>query len=145
MRLWSTGISVLARIGMGKKVSTYLDPLILRSVFLPAGRLAPWKAGGVEKVAALQKKAPWRLGHGGCFCRRNLNIRRPKINYSHVIHLTSESSMWIVKQSHFDEIFASAVSDRPSEQRFKKSNFRSTPEPLSNIIFLVLQKMNNQR
>jgi hypothetical protein len=34
------------------------------------------------------------------------------------------------KRLRFDEIFASAVSDRPSEQRFKKSNFWSTPEPL---------------
>jgi hypothetical protein len=46
-----------------------------------------------------------------------------KLNYRSVIHPTSESSMWIVKWSHFDEIFASAVSDRPSKQRFKKSNF----------------------
>jgi hypothetical protein len=135
--LLGTGISVLARIGMGKKVSTYLDPRILISIFLLAGRLAPWKAGGVEKVAALQEKGSWRLGHGGCFCRRNLNIRRPKINYSYMIHLISESSMWIVKWSRFDEIFTSAVSDRPSEQRFKKSNFWSTPKPLSNIFFGV--------
>jgi hypothetical protein len=41
---------------MGKKVSTYLDPRILRSVFHPVGCLAPSKAGGVEKVAALQEK-----------------------------------------------------------------------------------------
>jgi hypothetical protein len=27
---------LIATIGMGKKVSTYLDPRILRSVFLPA-------------------------------------------------------------------------------------------------------------
>jgi hypothetical protein len=81
-----------------------------------------------------------RIGKAGSrwlFYRENLNIRRSKINYSYVIHPTSESSMWIVKWSRFDEIFTSAVSDRPSEQRFKKSNFQSTPEPLSNIFFSV--------
>jgi hypothetical protein len=76
------------------------------------------------------------LGEGWLIYRENLNIRRPKINYLYVIHLTSESSMWIVKWSRFDEIFASAVSDRPSEQRFKKSNFQSIPEPLS-IFFCI--------
>jgi hypothetical protein len=73
--------------------------------------------------------------------RRNLNIQRSKLNYSHVIHPTSESSMWISKWLCFDEIFTSAVSDRPSEQRFKKSNFRSTPEPLSNIFFGVTSRL----
>jgi hypothetical protein len=71
-----------------------------------------------------------RTVNGGCFYRRNRNIRWPNINYSYVIHLTSDSSMWIIKWSRFDEIFTSAVSDRPSEQRFKKSNFWSTPESL---------------
>jgi hypothetical protein len=37
----------------------------------------------------------------------------------------------------FDEIFASAVSDRPSEQQFKKSNFGQLHSLfLSNLIFL---------
>jgi hypothetical protein len=58
-----------------------------------------------------------------------------KLNYRSVIHPTFESSMWIVKRSRFDEIFASTVSDRPSEQRFKKSNFWSTTEPLSNFFW----------
>jgi hypothetical protein len=70
-------------------------------------------------------------GEGWLIYREKLNLRWSKINYSYVIYPTSESSMWIVKRSHFDEIFTSAVSDRPSEQRFKKSNFRSTLEPLS--------------
>jgi hypothetical protein len=68
-----------------------------------------------------------RIGRGWVtvtIYRRNLNIQRPKLNYSHVIHPISESSMWISKQLCFNEIFASAVSDQPSEQRFKKSNFR---------------------
>jgi hypothetical protein len=69
--------------------------------------------------------------------RRNLNIQRSKLNYSHVIHPTSESSMWISKRLRFDEIFTSVISDWPSEQRFKKSTFRSTLEPLCNIFFGV--------
>jgi hypothetical protein len=49
--------------------------------------------------------------------------------------------MWIVKWSHFDEIFASAVSDRRSEQRFKRSNFGqlrslSKPDLKFNFVFL---------
>jgi hypothetical protein len=49
--------------------------------------------------------------------------------------------MWIVKRSRFDEIFASAVSDRPSEQRFKKSNFgqlRSLSKSDLNFNFVFL-------
>jgi hypothetical protein len=82
-------------------------------------------------------------GEVGYFYRRNLNIQRPKINYLYVIHPTSQSSTWIGKRSRFDDIFASAVSDWPSEQRFEKSNFRSTPEPLSNIFFGVTLLLHN--
>jgi hypothetical protein len=67
--------------------------------------------------------------------------QRLKLNYQSVIHPTSESSMWIVKRSRFDEIFAFAVSDRPSEQRFKKSNFgqlRSLSKPYLNFNFVFL-------
>jgi hypothetical protein len=72
------------------------------------------------------------------FYRRNLNIQQPKLNYSYVIHPTFESSMWISKWLHFDEIFAFAVSDRPSEQRFKKSNFCQLRSLFFNIyIFCV--------
>jgi hypothetical protein len=38
---------------------------------------------------------------------------------------------------YFDEIFASAVSDRPSEQWFKKSNFGQLQSP-----FLIKLKSN---
>jgi hypothetical protein len=62
-----------------------------------------------------------------------------KLNYRSVIHPTSESSIWIVKRSRFDDIFASAVSDRLSEQRFEKSNVWSSPEPLSIYFFFVLR------
>jgi hypothetical protein len=130
MRLWSTGISVLARIGMRKKVSTYLDPWILRSVFLPAWPPCSLKDRRRGEGGGAGENDQG-LGHGWLFYRRNLNIRWPKINYSYVIHPTSESSTWIVKRSRFNETFTSAVSDRPSEQRFKKSKFQSTPEPLS--------------
>jgi hypothetical protein len=94
---------------------------------------------GRTEAAQGKRKGREGAGHGGWLYRRNINIQCPRFNYSHVIHSTSESSMWISKRSRFNEIFTSAVSDRPSEQRFKKSNFRSTPEPLSNIFF-VLQK-----
>jgi hypothetical protein len=40
-----------------------------------------------------------------------------------VIHSTSESTLWISKGMHFDEIFASTVSICLSEQWLKKSNF----------------------
>jgi hypothetical protein len=46
-----------------------------------------------------------------------------------MIYSTSESSMWISKQIHFNEIFASAVSVRASEQRFKKLNFSQPRNP----------------
>jgi hypothetical protein len=71
------------------------------------------------------------------FYRRNLNIQRLKLNYSYVIHPTSESSMWISKQLRFDEIIAFTVSDRPSEQWFKKLNF-SQLQSLFFLIFIFL-------
>jgi hypothetical protein len=89
------------------------------------------RGGARERAEAAGNKNDRRKELVTAVYRENLNIGRPKFNYSHVIHLTSESIMWIVKRSRFDEIFASAVSDRPSEQRFKKSNFWSTPETLS--------------
>jgi hypothetical protein len=98
---------------------------------------------GRTEAAQGKRKGREGAGHGGCLYRRNLNLQRPRFNYSHVIHPTSESSMWISKRMRFNEIFASTVSDRPSEQRFKKSNFHSTPEPLSNIFFGVTSAKTN--
>jgi hypothetical protein len=39
----------------------------------------------------------------------------------------SKTHVWVVKQMRFDEIFTSVVSDRPSEQRVKNSNFDQLP------------------
>jgi hypothetical protein len=83
---------LIARIGMRKKVSTYLDPRILRSVFLrawPPCSLKDRRHGEGDGAGENDQG----LGYSWFFYRRNLNIRRPKINYSYVIHPTSESSM----------------------------------------------------
>jgi hypothetical protein len=79
------------------------------------------------------------------FYRRNLNIQRPKVNYSYVVHPTSESSMWISKWLRFDEIFASAVSDRPSEQRFKKSNLCQLRSLFLIFVLCYMCKQRNKK
>jgi hypothetical protein len=126
-----TGLQLIAR----EECRQGTDGFQMVSPLLHVGLL---RQGGKGKVAprenrggAGKKKGTEGAGHSGCLYRRNLNIQRPRFNYSHVIHPTSESSMWISKRPRFDEIFASAVSDQPSEQWFKKTNFWSTPEPLS--------------
>jgi hypothetical protein len=48
---------------------------------------------GRTEAAQGKRKGPEEAGHGDCLYRRNLNIQRPRFNYSHVIHPTSESSM----------------------------------------------------
>jgi hypothetical protein len=108
-----------------------VSPLLHVGLLRQGGR-GRWHQGRTEAA----HKDKW-TGEGWLIYREKLNIWRQKINYSYVIHPTSKSSMWIVKRSRFNEIFASAVSDQQSEQRFKKSNFWSTPEPLSNIFFCV--------
>jgi hypothetical protein len=103
-----------------------------------AGAENGWSRGGAQGSRARGGGTQGqRTGEQRLIYRWNLNIQRPKFNYSHMIHPTSESSMWISKRSRFIEIFVSAVSDRLSEKWFKKTNFQSTPEPLSNIFFVL--------
>jgi hypothetical protein len=71
-----------------KKVSTYLDPRILRSIFLPAWPPCSLKDRRHGEGGGAGENDQG-LGHGWLFYRRKLSIRRPKINYSYVIHLTS--------------------------------------------------------
>jgi hypothetical protein len=78
---------LIERIGMGKTVSTYLNPRILPA--WPPCSLKDRRHG--EGGGAGENDQG--LGHGWLFYRRKLNIRRLKINYSYVIYLTSESSM----------------------------------------------------
>jgi hypothetical protein len=88
-------------------------------------------------MALGRKDRELKTSNHTCFGGEKLNIQRPKLNYSYLIHLTSESSMWISKWMCFDEIFASAVSVHPSEQWFKKSNFGQLQSP-----FLIKLKSN---
>jgi hypothetical protein len=55
-----------------------------------------------------------------------------------MILLSFESSMWVSKHMCFNEIFASAISDRPSKQRLKKSNFGQL-QSLFLIFFVTLR------
>jgi hypothetical protein len=64
---------LIARIGVRKKVSTYLDPRILRSVFLPA-----WPPCSLKDIRRGEGSGVGEndqgLGHGWLFYRRNINI-----------------------------------------------------------------------
>jgi hypothetical protein len=53
---------------------------------------------GRTEAAQGKRKGREGAGHGGWLYRRNLNIQWSRFNYSHVIHSTSESSMWISKR-----------------------------------------------
>jgi hypothetical protein len=121
--------------GRGIHVSPVLDVGLLWQGRERAEAAQGMSGGGRKKND--QRKELSRLFIEKTNCNHGL-----KLNYRSVIHLTSEPSMLIVKRSCFDEIFASAFSDRPSKQRFKKSNFWSTLEPLSIYFFWRYNKFD---
>jgi hypothetical protein len=90
-----------------------------------------------ETVAALRGKDREQEGIDTSHKQVTESNQWLKINDWPLIHLTSESRVWVVKQLHFDDIFASVVSDQPLEQRIKKSIFSQLPKSLNKLNFFL--------
>ena len=68
-----------------------------------------------------------------------MHIQWPRFIGSPSIHPLSKFGMCIVKRIGFDKIYVTAVPDRPSDQRLRKSNFGQ----LSNLSWLEIKNYLN--
>ena len=74
-------------------------------------------------------KEIWRRAKGSSPIQERQQKCHPtvQLQQSVKIHMTSKPNKLVVKRIRLDELYATAVPDRPSNQRLRKSNFGQLP------------------